>query len=140
MLKFTLPDRILPSKYYSELSRENPRPLTRNQFIWRRTKATLKVLIPLFCSIGYLAFCYTVKHHIVPLRYLGPFSITRDNLGWFIPFAETHGMLIFSCKGTIKSGITTLNIAIVTLALYPVSDLLLVLKVSHFVTVRICHT
>jgi len=40
-------------------------------------------------------------------------------------------MMMFGCKGTIKSGITTLNIVIVTLALYPVSDFLLVLKVSH---------
>ena len=132
MLKFTLPDSILPAKYRSEPSRENPCPLTRNQFIWRRTKATLKVLIPLFCTIGYLAFCYTVKHNIVPLRKLGPVSVTRDNLGRFIPFAATHEMLMSSCEGTIKSAITTLNIAIVTLALYPVSDLFLVLKVSHF--------
>jgi hypothetical protein len=39
-------------------------------------------------------------------------------------------MLMLGCKGTIKSAITTLNIAIVTLALYPVYDILLVIKVS----------
>lgn len=37
---------------------------------------------------------------------------------------------MLGCKGTIKSAITTLNIAIVTLALYPVYDILLVIKVS----------
>jgi len=50
-------------------------------------------------------------------------------------------MMMFGCKGTIKSGITTLNIVIVTLALYPVSDFLLVLKVStSFITGRASHT
>ena len=100
MSKFTLAraDSIFPAKYHSEPCRENPCPLTRNQLIWRRTKATLKVLVPLFCTVGYLAFCYAVNHHIIPLRHLGPFSITRDNLGWLImiPFAVTHGMLMSS--------------------------------------------
>lgn len=40
-------------------------------------------------------------------------------------------MTIFYWKGTIKSAITTLNITIITLALYPVYDFLLVLRVSY---------
>jgi hypothetical protein len=65
---------------------ENPPSVhTRNQSIWRRIKTILKVLILLFLSIGYLAFCYTVKYRTVPLRHLGPFSITRNNLGQFFP-------------------------------------------------------
>lgn len=40
-------------------------------------------------------------------------------------------MIVFYWKGTIKSAITTLNIAIITLALYPAYDVLLVLRVSY---------
>lgn len=40
---------------------------------------------------------------------------------------------MFSCKETVKSTITTLNIALVTLALYPISDILLELKVKYFI-------
>lgn len=77
-------DRISPRKYYPEPSLphlDNHRLPTRNQFIWRRIKAILKASILLFLSIGYLAFCYTVNRHTVPLKHLAPFSITLDNLG-----------------------------------------------------------
>lgn len=64
---------------------QHPPLLTGNQSIWRRINTILKALILLFLSIGYLAFCYTVKYRTVPLRHLGPFSITRNNLGRFFP-------------------------------------------------------
>ncbi|KAG2139690.1 hypothetical protein DEU56DRAFT_911953 [Suillus clintonianus] len=43
-----------------------------------------------------------------------------------------HKLLMFSCKETVKSAITTFNIALVTLALYPISDILLKLKSEEF--------
>ncbi|KAG0695813.1 hypothetical protein DFH29DRAFT_252901 [Suillus ampliporus] len=84
--------------------------LTQNRLIWRRVKAIFKALILLFLSTGYLAFCYSVNRRAVPLKSLGTYSITPNHFE------------------TVKSAITTLNIALVTLALYPVYDILLELK------------
>lgn len=93
---------------------EHHRLLTRNRLIWRRVRAIFKALILLFLSTGYLAFCYTVNRRVVPLRSLGPYSITPNHFE------------------SVKSAITTLNIALVTLALYPVYDILLELKSEEF--------
>ncbi|KAG2139732.1 hypothetical protein DEU56DRAFT_302261 [Suillus clintonianus] len=93
---------------------EHHRLLLRNHLIWHRVKAILKALILLFLSTGYLAFCYTVNRRIVTLKSLGPYSITPNHFE------------------TVKSAITTLNIALVTLALYPISDILSELKSEEF--------
>lgn len=98
----------------SQVQVEHRQLLTRNRLIWRRVKAVLKALILVFLSTAYLTFCYVVNHHDVPLRSLGPYTITPNHLE------------------TVKSMITTLNIALVTLALYPISDILLELKGEEF--------
>lgn len=98
----------------SQVQVEHRRLLTRNRLIWRRVKAVLKALILVFLSTAYLTFCYVVNHHDVPLRSLGPYTITPNHFE------------------TVKSTITTLNIALVTLALYPISDILLELKGEEF--------
>lgn len=98
----------------SRVQLEHHRLLTRNRLIWRRFKSILKALILLFLSAGYLIFCYMANRHAIPLRSLGPYSITPDHFE------------------TAKSAITTLNIALVTLALYPISDILLELKSEEF--------
>lgn len=103
--------------HLAELSQaqvEHRRLLTRNRLIWRRVKAVLKALILVFLSTAYLTFCYVVNYHDVPLRSLGPYTITPNHFE------------------TVKSTITTLNIALVTLALYPISDILLELKSEEF--------
>jgi hypothetical protein len=98
----------------SQVQVEHHRLLTRNRLIWRRVKAVLKALVLLFLSTAYLTFCYMVNHHDVPLKSLGPYSITPNHFE------------------TVKSTLTTLNIALVTLALYPISDILLELKSEEF--------
>lgn len=40
---------------------------------------------------------------------------------------------MLNCKETVKSAVTTLNIALVTLALYPIFDILLELKVKDLI-------
>ncbi|KAG1776025.1 hypothetical protein EV702DRAFT_361478 [Suillus placidus] len=103
-----------PHPQLSPVQLEHHRLLTRNRLIWRRFKSILKALVLLFLSAGYLTFCYMANRHAVPLRSLGPYSITPDHFE------------------TAKSAITTLNIALVTLALYPISDILLELKSEEF--------
>jgi hypothetical protein len=66
----------------SQVQVEHHRLLTRNRLIWRRVKAVLKALILLFLSTAYLTFCYVVNHHDVPLRSVGPYSITPSHFGW----------------------------------------------------------
>ncbi|KAG1763505.1 hypothetical protein EV702DRAFT_181671 [Suillus placidus] len=77
----------------------------RNRLIWRRVKAILEALILFSLPTGYLAFYNTVNHSTVPLKSLGPYSITPNH---FEP---------------VNSAITMLKIALVTLAL-SVSDIL----------------
>ncbi|KAG1740330.1 hypothetical protein EDB19DRAFT_780985 [Suillus lakei] len=105
------------SEPHTQLSRvrlEHHRLLTQNRLIWRRVKAVLKALILFFLSTGYLTFCYTVHRRTVPLKSLGPYTITPDHFE------------------TAKSAITTLNIALITLSLYPIYDILLELKSEEF--------
>ena len=99
MTTFTYPDRLNapsysmlnPTIYQDCIAPPNqPSPLpTRSRLISRRINAISKSLILLLLSIGYLTFCYTVNHRTVPLKHLGPFSITRDNLGRLCFFTAT---------------------------------------------------
>ncbi|KAG2130897.1 hypothetical protein DEU56DRAFT_814984 [Suillus clintonianus] len=75
--------------------------------------ACKSLLFPMV-AIGYLAFCYTVHNHSVPLNTYGLIDITPGNLV------------------AIKGAITSISIIIITIALYPLNSMLSDLRSEEF--------
>ncbi|KAF9233532.1 hypothetical protein BU15DRAFT_80027 [Melanogaster broomeanus] len=77
-------------------------------------------LFPL-AAIVYLAFCYTVHRKVVPVNTYGIYSVPTQHLA------------------TIKGAITSISIIIISIALYPIYDILNSLKSEEFFRVLSSH-
>ncbi|KAH7930354.1 hypothetical protein BV22DRAFT_74847 [Leucogyrophana mollusca] len=102
--------------------RNRRRPTSRDTLtllggVWQ----IIKTLILPFVAIGYLTFCYIVHQRVVPLKTYGLFKVTPDHLA------------------AIKGGITSVSIIIVSIALWPLTDLLSDLKSEEFFRVLSGH-
>ncbi|KAF9233534.1 hypothetical protein BU15DRAFT_66529 [Melanogaster broomeanus] len=82
------------------------------QSLWRVIRTPLQMALLPLAAIGYLAFCYTVHRKVVPVITYGNFAVTSQYLA------------------IIKGAITSINIIIISIALYPIYDVLNSLKVS----------
>ncbi|KAF8652835.1 hypothetical protein AX16_004135 [Volvariella volvacea WC 439] len=74
----------------------------------------LKVSLLPVISLAYLGFCWTVQYRTVLINGYGLIDTSPENLS------------------TVKSGITTINILIITLALWPIKALLTDIKGEEF--------
>ncbi|KAF9236446.1 hypothetical protein BU15DRAFT_77027 [Melanogaster broomeanus] len=83
------------------------------QSIWRVIRTPLQMALFPLAAIGYLAFCYTVHRKVVPVITYGIFSVTPQYLA------------------IIKGAITSISIIVISIALYPIYDILNSLKVSQ---------
>ncbi|KIJ59438.1 hypothetical protein HYDPIDRAFT_118539 [Hydnomerulius pinastri MD-312] len=81
---------------------------------WNIAGSLLKTLLLPLTAIGYLAFCYTVHGRVVPVNTYGLYAVTQAHLS------------------AIKSGITSISIIIISIALYPLYDVLSDLKSEEF--------
>ncbi|KAF9230696.1 hypothetical protein BU15DRAFT_83312 [Melanogaster broomeanus] len=95
----------------------NPR-----QSLWRMTRTPLQLALLPLAAIGYLAFCYTVHGKVVPVNTYGIYSVTPQHLA------------------TIKGAITSISIIIISIALYPIYDILNSLKSEEFFHVLSSHS
>ncbi|KAG2125401.1 hypothetical protein DEU56DRAFT_573741 [Suillus clintonianus] len=82
--------------------------------VWQNFYHACKILLFPMTAIGYLAFCYTVHNHRVPLNTYGFIDTTPVNLV------------------AIKGAITSISIIIVTIALYPLNGMLSDLRSEEF--------
>ncbi|KAG2130896.1 hypothetical protein DEU56DRAFT_757737 [Suillus clintonianus] len=88
-------------------------PNARKSFWLSFYNACKSLLFPMV-AIGYLAFCYTVHNHSVPLNTHGLIDTTPANLI------------------AIKGAITSISIIIITIALYPLNSMLSDLRSEEF--------
>ncbi|KAG0698077.1 hypothetical protein DFH29DRAFT_121497 [Suillus ampliporus] len=89
--------------------------MSRREFLLKGTWQLTKTFLVPFIAIAYLSFCYTVHYKVVPFNGKG-FYDELDNT-WL---------------AIVKSGLTTTNIIIISISLYPVHDLLSSLKSEEF--------
>ncbi|KAF8554664.1 hypothetical protein OG21DRAFT_1037201 [Imleria badia] len=92
-----------------------PRPFPKGPsagwpHLWRTVKTPLKMALLPLAAIAYLAFCYTVHGKAVPVNLYGLYAVTPQHLA------------------TIKGGITSISIIIISIALYPIYDIVSTLK------------
>ncbi|KAF9233536.1 hypothetical protein BU15DRAFT_66531 [Melanogaster broomeanus] len=92
-----------------QLYQQGPTPNAR-QSLWRVTRTPLRMALLPLAAIGYLAFCYAVHGKVVPVNTYGVYSVTTQHLA------------------TIKGAITSISIVIISIALYPIYDVLNSLK------------
>ncbi|KAF9236448.1 hypothetical protein BU15DRAFT_77029 [Melanogaster broomeanus] len=95
----------------------NPR-----QHLWRVIRPPLQMALLPLAAIGYLAFCYTVHGKVVPVNTFGIYSVAPQHLA------------------TIKGVITSISIIIISIALYPIYDILNSLKSEEFFRVLSSHS
>ncbi|KAF9233530.1 hypothetical protein BU15DRAFT_80023 [Melanogaster broomeanus] len=91
------------------------------QHLWRKTRTPLRMVLLPLAAIGYLAFCYTVHRKVVPVNTYGIYSLVPEHLA------------------TIKGAITSISIIIISIALYPIYDVLNNLKSEEFFRVLSSH-
>ncbi|KAG6375189.1 hypothetical protein JVT61DRAFT_3398 [Boletus reticuloceps] len=110
------------------------RPLAARRLpVWDTVRPPLEMALFPLAAIGYLAFCYTVHGKVIPVNTYGLYAVTPQHLGmcrisqsgasFLKPFPPNH-------IATIKGGITTITIIIISIALYPVYNIVSNLKVS----------
>ncbi|KAF9236450.1 hypothetical protein BU15DRAFT_77031 [Melanogaster broomeanus] len=92
------------------------------QYLWRVIRTPLRMALFPLAAIGYLAFCYTVHHKAVLVNTYGIYSVTPQHLA------------------TIKGAITSISIIIISIALYPIYDILNSLKSEEFFHVLSSHS
>ncbi|KAG9316978.1 hypothetical protein JVU11DRAFT_1158 [Chiua virens] len=94
--------------------RSQKRLLTHRLPPWRTMQTAVGMaLLPLF-AIGYLAFCYTVHDRPVPVNTYGLYSVEPEHLA------------------TIKGGITSISVIVISIALLPIYDIISSLKSEEF--------
>ncbi|KAF9236444.1 hypothetical protein BU15DRAFT_77025 [Melanogaster broomeanus] len=104
-----------------QLYQRGPTP-TACQSLWRVTRTPFRMALLPLAAIGYLAFCYTVHGKVVPVNTYGIYSVTTEHLA------------------TIKGAITSISIVIISIALYPIYDVLNSLKSEEFFRVLSSHS
>ncbi|KAF8436820.1 hypothetical protein L210DRAFT_3505600 [Boletus edulis BED1] len=91
------------------------RPLAARRLpVWDTVRPPLEMALFPLAAIGYLAFCYTVHGKVIPVNTYGLYAVTPEHLA------------------TIKGGITTITIIIISIALYPVYNTVSNLKSEEF--------
>ncbi|KAN0097968.1 hypothetical protein V8E55_002414 [Tylopilus felleus] len=90
--------------------------------LWRTIETPLKMALLPLAAIGYLAFCYTVHGKPVPVNTYGFYAVTTQHLA------------------TIKGGITSISIIIISIALYPVYDIVAKVKSEEFFRALASHS
>ncbi|KAG6375190.1 hypothetical protein JVT61DRAFT_3399 [Boletus reticuloceps] len=90
------------------------RPSVGRPPLWRTTKPPLQMALFPLAAICYLAFCYTVHGKVVPVKTYGLYAVTPQHLA------------------TIKGGITSISIIIISIAFFPIYDIIANLKSEEF--------
>ncbi|KAH0839482.1 hypothetical protein J3R83DRAFT_294 [Lanmaoa asiatica] len=107
---------LAPSQLFRKGSSAHCLPL------WHGIKTPLEMALLPLAAIGYLAFCYTVHGKVVPVNTYGLYAVTPQHLA------------------TIKGGITSISIIIVSIALYPIYNILSNLRSEEFFRVLASHS
>ncbi|KAF8834837.1 hypothetical protein BDN67DRAFT_975740 [Paxillus ammoniavirescens] len=116
------PQQSHSSMYLAPLRPQLFRPRPGRPSLWRIVRSPLKMALLPLAALGYLAFCYSVHGKVVPVNTHGPYSVTPQHLS------------------TIKGAITSISIIVVSIALYPVYDVLSNLKSEEFFRVLSSHS
>ncbi|KAF8436819.1 hypothetical protein L210DRAFT_3547694 [Boletus edulis BED1] len=82
--------------------------------LWRTTRPPLQMALFPLAAICYLAFCYTVHGKVVPVKTYGLYAMTPQHLA------------------TIKGGITSISIIVISIAFFPIYDIIANLKSEEF--------